>query len=457
MRVLLISTYEMGRQPFGLASPAAWLRTAGFDVDCLDLAVEKPSENCTQNAGLIAFYLPMHTATRIAARVIPAFRKINATAHFCAYGLYSSINAEFLSSLGVQTILGGEFEEGLRNLAARLSQSNSIVSENPQSEPLISLARQQFLAPDRTTLPALNKYAHLHMPDGTHRTVGYTEASRGCKHRCRHCPIVPVYDGKFRVIQQEVVLQDVAQQVRMGAEHITFGDPDFFNGTGHALPLVRRLHHEYPFLTYDVTIKVEHLLKHADALPTLRDTGCAFVTSAIESVDDRVLSILDKGHTKADFIEVLRLFREVRLNLVPTFVTFTPWLTLEGYEDLLLTLAMHGQVESVAPVQWAIRLLVPSGSLLLERPELRSALGEFDECALSYRWTHPDSRVDLLQREVESIVKRGTTEKCTRSEIFRQVWNLSQQFLESASEQFKPVPILQSRATVPFLTEPWFC
>ena len=145
------------------------------------------------------------------------------------------------------------------------------------------------------------------------------------------------------------------------------------------------------------------------------------------------------------------------LNLVPTFVTFTPWMTLEGYEDLLLTLALHGQVGSVAPVQLAIRLLIPNGSLLLERPELRSALGEFDECALSYRWTHPDARVDLLQREVEIIVKKGTTEKCTRSEIFRQVWNLSQQFLESTSEQFKPVPILQNRATVPFLTEPWFC
>jgi radical SAM superfamily enzyme YgiQ (UPF0313 family) len=306
-------------------------------------------------------------------------------------------------------------------------------------------------------LPTLGNYAHLQMPDGTQRTVGYTEATRGCKHLCRHCPIVPVYKGKFRIVQQEVVLRDIAQQVRMGAEHITFGDPDFFNGIGHALPLVRRLHQEYPLLTYDVTIKVEHLLKHADAVETLRETGCEFVTSAIESVDDRVLSILDKGHTRADFIEVLELFREIGLSLIPTFVAFTPWLTLEGYEDLLLTLAAHDQVENVSPVQLAIRLLVPTGSRLLEMPEVRSILGEYDECALSYRWVHTDPRVDLLQREVETLVKKGIKNKCGRAEIFQQTWNLLQKFLKSAPEQFRPMPILQSRATVPFLTEPWFC
>ena len=38
VRVALISTYEMGRQPFGLASPAAWLRRAGAQVTALDLS-----------------------------------------------------------------------------------------------------------------------------------------------------------------------------------------------------------------------------------------------------------------------------------------------------------------------------------------------------------------------------------------------------------------------------------
>ncbi len=58
-------------------------------------------------------------------------------------------------------------------------------------------------------------------------------------------------------------------------------------------------------LTYDVTIKIEHLLKHSSHLEDLKETGCLWVTSAVESIDDRVLKLLDKGHTKEDFLKVL--------------------------------------------------------------------------------------------------------------------------------------------------------
>ena len=132
--------------------------------------------------------------------------------------------------------------------------------------------------------------------------VGYTEASRGCRHLCRHCPVVPIYNGQFRVVQPDVVLADIDAQVAAGARHITFGDPDFFNGPTHAMRIVEALHAAHPDVTYDVTIKVEHLLQHRDLLPRLADTGCAFVTSAVESIDDRVLRLLDKGHTRAGLL-----------------------------------------------------------------------------------------------------------------------------------------------------------
>jgi hypothetical protein len=188
-------------------------------------------------------------------------------------------------------------------------------------EPEISLARQNFLVPYRDDLPPLEKYAHLTLPDDSTCVVGYTEASRGCKHLCRHCPIVPVYNGTFRIVQCEVVLEDIRRQVAAGAQHITFGDPDFFNGVGHSMQIVEALHREHPGLSYDVTIEAEHLLKHAGRLPALRETGCAFVTTAVESVDDHVLRILDKGHTRADFIRLAGLMRGLGLFLVPTFST----------------------------------------------------------------------------------------------------------------------------------------
>ena len=146
-----------------------------------------------------------------------------------------------------------------------------------------------------------------------------------------------------------MVLEDIRRQVIAGAQHITFGDPDFFNGPAHALAIVKDLHREFPHLTYDATIKVEHLLQQAKHLPVLRETGCLFVTSAIESVDDAVLDKLDKHHTRAEFLQVVELFRETGLVLQPTFVPFSPWTTLESYCDLLQVILENGLVENVAP------------------------------------------------------------------------------------------------------------
>src|SRR5207302_652394 len=259
-------------------------------------------------------------------------RKLNPCAHLCGFGLYAPVNAGLLRRLGVGTILGVEFEQGLLSLVRRL-EAGAPGPGLPQVEPEISLARQNFLVPYRGDLPPLEKYAHLTLPDDSTRVVGYTEASRGCKHLCRHCPIVPVYGGQFRIVQREVVLEDIRRQVAAGARHITFGDPDFFNGPGHAIALAQALHREWPDLTYDVTVKVEHLLRQADNLPILRETGCLFVTSAVEAVDDRILEIFDKAHTRADFIRAVSLLRKADLTLTPTFVAFTPWTTLEGYRD----------------------------------------------------------------------------------------------------------------------------
>ncbi len=480
MKVVLVSTYELGRQPFGLASPAAWLRRAGSAVTCLDLSVQRLDEEALRQADLIAFYLPMHTATRIAIHVLARVRQLNPAAHLCAYGLYAPVNAAFLCNLGVGTILGGEFEEGLLSLVRRLSRgtpTQPVATGTPyaplavqppeekspspvqarQPEPMVSLAKQSFLVPDRSDLPALSRYAHLVMPDGSHRTVGYTEASRGCKHLCRHCPVVPVYDGRFRIVQPEIVLEDIRRQVAMGAEHITFGDPDFFNGPRHALRIVETMHREHPQLTYDITTKVEHLLKHAEHLPVLRDTGCAFVTTAVESLDDRVLGLLAKGHTRADFFAMVDLLREVGLPVQPTFVAFTPWTTLEGYEDLLATLARLNLIENVASIQLAIRLLVPAGSRLLELPDAGEIIGAFDEAALSYRWDHPDPRVDDLQREVESVVEEATGNGGDRCTIFLEVWERLHRSMGRPVVRLPPVPAARPWATIPYLSEPWYC
>ena len=453
MTIVLISTYELGRQPFGLASPAAWLRKRGHSVTVLDLARRSLDDALIADARLIAIYLPMHTATRLAAQLIPRLRKLNPGAHLCCYGLYAPMNVEYLRALGVSAILGGEFEEGLVHLAERLGTDGTAIVQSPES--MISMARLQFEVPDRSGMPAMEKYAHLIIPGNGFRIVGSTEASRGCKHLCRHCPIVPVYKGIFRIVSRDVVLEDIRRQVVAGAQHITFGDPDFFNGIRHAMDLVEVFHREFPSITYDVTIKIEHLLKHKEHLPTLRDTGCLFVISAVESVDDAVLGFLDKGHTREDFLRVVKTFRELGMTLHPTFVPFTPWTTLDGYLDLLRVIAEQGVIENVAPIQLGIRLLIPEGSRMLELEEVRRLVGLFDPESLAFPWKNADPRLDALSETVQEIAAAAERQKESRSATFENIWNAAH---AAAGMPAAKVSLpAHSQAGVPFLSEPWYC
>src|SRR6266571_611935 len=458
MKVVLLSTYELGRQPFGLASPAAWLRKREHEVVCLDLSRQALEEEAIRAAKLVAFYVPMHTATRLAMELLEPVRELNPQAHVCFYGLYAPLNEAYLRERGVETLLGGEFEQGLVQLAERLSRNGdgSAGDGAGQAEPVISLARQKFLAPDRRGLPALEKYAHVILPTGEHRVAGYTEASRGCKHLCRHCPIVPVYNGIFRIVQRDVVLEDIRQQVDAGAEHITFGDPDFFNGPAHALAIVEATHREFPRLSYDVTIKIEHLLCHAESSRKLRDTGCLFVTSAVESIDDAVLARLAKGHTRADFLAVVALFRDLGLILQPTFVPFTPWTSLCGYRELLALVADQFLIENVAPIQLGIRLLIPAGSRLLELDEVRGAIGKFDSSGLVYPWKHTDGRMDMLSERVQELANAGDRLKRSRADTFMRIWRAATELAGENAVSADAMPKASMRK-VPHFSEPWYC
>lgn len=450
MKVCLINTYDLGHQPFGIASPARWLEDAGAKVTCIDLSVEFIDEDELESAGLIAFYLPMHTATRLAVEVLQKIKKLNNGAHLAFYGLYASINKDLLCNLGAKTIISGEFENGLVKLYVKLV-GRSFVNDTE----LVSLKRQNFRKPNRSNLPNLDQYAKLKTGNAQSVIVGYTEGTRGCKHICRHCPIVPVYKGRFFVIQREVVMEDIRQQVEAGAEHITFGDPDFFNGPGHALRLLESFHAEFPKLTYDVTIKVEHLLAHRDKLRLLVETGCLFVTTAVEEVDDKVLCKLNKNHTRENFKEVVQATNEAKLTLSPTFIPFHPWTTTFGFINLLSMIIEMDLIENVAPVQLGIRLLIPNGSRILELKEINQFLGNFDPEKLSYNWKPENKRVDELQSKVYETIQLGVSEGSKRRDIFEQVWILA----HNACDKSPPALLINDdvKIPVPTMSEPWYC
>ncbi|MDE2696542.1 MAG: cobalamin-dependent protein, partial [Chloroflexota bacterium] len=281
-RVLLLSTYEMGHQPVGLAAPAAALRARGHHVDVIDLGVDPLDEARVGVADLIALSIPMHTPARLAQQLIPRLRALRPDVPIALYGLYAGLLGDLRTSGVVDAVAGGEYEPALCDLADRVASGDGI---DGFDAPDAAFVRQDYPVPDRTGLPALDRYAQLQTEHGF-SVAGYVEATRGCAHQCLHCPVTAAYDGRLRLVAPEVVLADIDQQVAAGAAHITFGDPDFLNAVPHSLAIAEGLHDRHPELSFDFTAKVEHLLEQADLLPRLRELGCLFVTSAFEATSD---------------------------------------------------------------------------------------------------------------------------------------------------------------------------
>jgi radical SAM superfamily enzyme YgiQ (UPF0313 family) len=457
--ILLIACYELGHQPLGLAAPLGFLEHAGYAAVGLDIAVQPFDTVKIARAQFIGISVPMHTDLRLGVRAAQRIQELNPSCHICFYGLYASLNAEYLLQQVADSIIGGEFEQPLVALINSLEAGRAVAVEGVSQRNHLTgpvLQRQTPQVPSRRGLPPLGQYAKLEY-EGDRKLVGYVEASRGCKHHCRHCPIPPVYGGRFFVVPQQVVLEDIRQLVQRGAQHITFGDPDFLNGPGHALRVARAVHAEFPNLTCDFTAKIEHLLKHRTLLPELRDLGGVFVVSAVESFSDTVLTHLAKGHTRAEVFEALALMRAAGIALRPSLLAFTPWTTLDDYVELFDIIETAGLIDYVDPVQYTIRLLLPPGSLLLELPAMRPFLGPLDQPVFTYRWTHPDPRMDALQQAATKVVEEATRQEEDPALTFDRLRALAVATRDGRPALPPSLTLVPERRRPPRLTEPWFC
>jgi hypothetical protein len=196
----------------------------------------------------------------------------------------------------------------------------------------------------------------------------------------------------------------------------------------------------------------------------------------VESVDDAVLARLLKGHTRADFVRALGLCRAAGLTMVPTFVAFTPWTTPAGSADLLTEIETLDLVESVAPIQLAIRLLVTAESALLELPEIRDGVDPYDAGSLTWPWRHTDPGVDTLQKQVMQLVVSMSGRP--RTDVFGEIVTLAGArrvhtpgpalhetrrvhtpgpALHETRRVHRTGPALHSGPAIPYLTEAWYC
>ena len=453
--ILLISCYELGHQPLGVALPSGFLQRAGFQPAAMDIAIECFDESKAARAVFVGISVPMHTALRLGVRVAERIRELNPTCHICFYGLYAALNSDYLLAHGADSCIGGEYEKPLVALVESLETGSTqeiagIMRTSGKTLPV--LEKLSFATPTRTALPPLEKYAQL-VHNGDCRTAGYVEASRGCLHLCTHCPIPPVYGGRFFIVPQDIVLEDIRRQVQAGATHITFGDPDFLNGPKHSLQIVRAMHEEFPSLTFDFTAKVEHLLQRGEDLPEFGEAGCLFIITAVESLSDRVLTILDKRHTREDVVTATEYVRSAGIAPRPTWVSFTPWTTLRDFREVLEFVDENGLIDHVDPVQYSVRLLIPPGSWLADHEATLPHRGQLDEASFTYRWTHPDPRMDQLQKDVAKLVEQDTQAGDDAELTFFRVKELAFGGSPAAARCLLPA----DRKRAPRMTESWFC
>lgn len=444
MRILLVSTYELGHQPIHLASPAAALTRDGHDVVCIDLSVEDADFSVLDGVDAIAFSVPMHTAMRLAITTASSIREVRPAIPIAFYGLYADVGRERTLGTVTDAIFCGEYEPSLRSWVASLNGA--------EQSPLVQihLGKSDFVVPKRDLLPGLGEYARLEY-DGQTRLVGAVEASHGCRHRCRHCPIPAVYDGRLRVLGEDLVVADIAQLVAEGAEHITFADADFLNAPAYSLSVLRHSHQDFPDLTYDVTVKVEHIINHRDLWEEMASLGVLFVISAFESVDDRTLEILEKGHTVRDMTEAVEILRDAGIYSRPTWLPFLPWTKPGEIAELFQFLDTNDLAGAIDPVQLAIRVLIPEGSLLADHPAMKPHLRSFDPEALTWVWEFEDAGSALLQKELDRIAAEASDCKEDAGDTLSVMRSIVSDI--SGVHLGKQTPV----GSVPRLSESWFC
>ena len=452
---LLISLYDLGHQPYELLQLDAALTKAGAESSIIDLSITDVSilntyENEVTHA-VIA--VPMHTAARLSLSVMDLISRWKVVPNITLMGHYAEALSSFTLPKEVRTFAAGEAID--RIVDSILGDDAPTVTAGEESTPThinttrTSLRLKGIDAPlNRQKLPPLSKYTS-YINGETMEIAGYVEASRGCLHLCTHCPVAATYKGRIRINSETSVLREIENLHAMGARHITFGDPDFFNAPIHSIKVLEEASKSLPDLTFDATIKVSHILKYKELVPRLSQNNTSFIVSAFEHTSAAVLEALEKGHSVSDMVEALNIVRSTGIEIRPSLLPFTPWTTLDSLVELLDFVADNDLIESIDPVMYSIRLLVPSSSITFNRyPELFT---EGEDRGLNLEWKSQSPVLDELQLEISNIAEASQT--LSNLHTFEKIYSV----VSSAAKRPPRSIFFNSERNVPRLTESWYC
>ena len=428
MKILLTSFYDLGKQPKIIAEIVDRYNSSEIEFDFVDFSVENQNIDL-ENYDVLGIYAPMHTATILSIEYIKDKKLPN---KMFTFGLYGSVLEDFNSSIRyIKDIESDELALFLEiNDDHQFSLKNNI--------------------PNRQIFPDISNYAHL--VDGSNNLIaGSVETTYGCKHSCTHCPVPISFNGTFKTYSLEKIVSDVENQVNQGAKHISFNDPDFFNGPIHALKILESLNEKFPSITYDSTIKVEHILKYKKYFKELSSLNMVFVISAFETTNDLVLSILEKNHTSNDLNNSIEISQDFGIDIRPTWMPFSPWTELNDLSNIVKLIEKYELRETVDPIQLTIKLLIPKHSLIIKKPEINKYLGNYEKNSLSFKWKYENNDVEKLQSSLFDFILHNS--ELDEHKQYLGMVNIIEKFtdtelLKNSTYDFK---------NVPKLSETWFC
>jgi len=428
LKILLLSFYDLGKQPKIISELHKKLDNGFNQIDIVDYSIEE--KNLTlDNYDVLGIYASMHTASVLAEQYLRDRKLPN---KLFVFGLYANVFSEMFSNF--QSIHSFDSDELESLLEVQLNPNYSF----------------KHSVPDRTILPSITDYSHI--VDGSNNLIaGSVETTYGCKHECTHCPVPIEFKGMFKTFGTEKIITDVTNQVEEGAKHISFNDPDFFNGPKHALKILQLLNEKHPSITYDSTIKVEHILKYPDYFQELKNLNMLFVISAFETTNDHVLNILQKNHSFNDLNKAVELSLENNIDIRPTWMPFSPWTEQNDLISIIKLIENYKLRETVDPIQLTIKLLVPKNSLILKRPEMKEYLLDYDPASFSYAWKYKFPNIDNIQNELFTYVLQHESEN-----EYTQYLGLVD-ILESHTNETLLNSEKYSQRIVPKLSETWFC